>query len=151
VAREYAESDDMFERAETEDVASSANTFPRLSNTFPSPRLKAILQANHHGPLVRRPFTSHGPRIGRGHLIHRPFKGFSGLRFGHGVPSRPFNGLQRPRFGQIGPSLRPKFLRAASRRGIAPREYAESDDMFERDLEDFELDARDFDDELYLD
>jgi hypothetical protein len=56
-------------------------------------------------------------------------------------------------------------------RGIAPREYAESDDMFERDLEDFELDARDFesddmferdledfeldardfDDELYLD
>jgi hypothetical protein len=42
-------------------------------------------------------------------------------------------------------------IRGPPKSGLAAREYAEFDDMFERDFEDVEFDARDFDDELYLD
>jgi len=77
----------------------------------------------------------------------RPFKGLP-PRLGHGL--RPFRGLPSRRPGSgIGPAL-PRHRPV--RRRIGPREYAESDELFERDFEDFEeFDARDFDDELYLD
>jgi len=64
---------------------------------------------------------SHGPVFFPG---RRPM--INSPRFGLGVPHRPF-------------------------KRIGPREYAETDDMLERDIEDVEFDARDFDDELYLD
>jgi hypothetical protein len=41
--------------------------------------------------------------------------------------------------------------RASTKKPIVAREYAEFDDMVQRDFEDVEFEARDFDDELYLD
>jgi hypothetical protein len=53
-------------------------------------------------------------------------------------------------------ALAPKVLTPGNklpvvRSKVVAHEYAEFDDMIERDYEDVELDARDFDDELYLD
>jgi len=141
VAREF---DDLFERQDSEGAESSGSTSPHPLRFGPGP--------------VRLPnggaFPPHRVRLGHGvPLVHRPFKGFPPhrLRLGHGLLGhRPFRGLSSRRPGSgIGPAL---LRHGPARRRVGPREYAESDELFERDFKDFEeFDARDFDDELYLD
>jgi len=155
--REYDEFEEMFERADPEVVDStySPNSFPHFNGALRSGPGPAVFRPNS-GPFtsptrLRLPFTSHGP------VVHRPFNGFTSPRLHYGlnripVVDRPFNGFtpQRPRFGLASGNAIPRRLGPA-RHGVVAREYAEFDDMFERDFEDVEFDARDFDDELYLD
>jgi hypothetical protein len=134
VAREYAEFDDVFERA-LGDVESGSSTEP----LFKSPARYRI------GTVVRPrvlPSQRH-PRFGLGVPRRGPFSS----PFGHGpvelTPQRgPIVGRGGPHYGP-----RPEIPREPK---LVTREYAEFDDMFERDLEDVEIDARDFD-ALYLD
>jgi len=146
-AREYTEFDDMFERG-SEDIESGAKTLPRF---------KSPLHFGH-GPVV--PFKR--PRLSIGHRPVFPFtRPRLPFRVGHGPALLPFTRpklpfghgpvvpFRRPRM-QFGPG--PVVLRhGPARTEVVAREYAEFDDMFERDLEDVEFDARDFDDGLYLD
>jgi len=156
LAREYDEFEEMFERADPE-VAESTypNTFPPHFNgalrSGPGPAVFRPNSGPFTSPRLRLPFTSHGP------VVHRPFYGFTSPRLHYGVNrlpvvDRPFNGFtpQRPRIGLASGNAIPRRLGPA-RHGVVAREYAEFDDMFERDFEDVEFDARDFDDELYLD
>jgi len=135
LAREYAEFEDMFERADSEDVESGIR---RSANTL-LPHFKGPFHFGHGPAVVHRPhsglFTSPRP-LGRGPVdFRRPFNREPFIR------PRP-----RLHFGP-GPVV---FRNGPPKREVVAREFAEFDDMVERDIEDSEFDARDFD-ELYLD
>lgn len=175
LAREYDEFDGMFERADPEEVESMiSKTLPHFNGAMRSSPGPVVFHPNGgpfmppfgHGPAIRRPFNGlTSPRLPFGHwhgpVVRRPFNGLTSHRppFDLGrspVVDRPFNGLTPPsRRLRSGFGLGPAILRLGPARHGAPvvaREYAEFDDMFERDFEDgVEFDARDFDDELYLD
>jgi len=118
------EFDDLFERQESEGVESSPSTSRRPLRFAPGPvRLR-------HGPAIHRPFKGLPPRLGQGLL-----------------------GLRIPRL-RTGFGLGPVNIRQGrpARHAIGPREFSESEEMLERDFEDIEdFDAREFDDDLYLD
>jgi hypothetical protein len=116
-AREYADFEEVFERARDSAGFRSVNRLPRFGNglrPFRSPGLRPGFPfGGGHGPVVfpgRRPFLN-----GPGRLPHRPLT----------VPHKS--------------------------RMIVDREYTGSDDMVERDFEEDEFEARELEDELYLD
>jgi len=120
------EFDDLFERQESEGAESSPSTSRRPLRFSPGP-----VRLGHGLPRVHRPFKGLPPRLGLGLLGHR-------------IPHRLHSG-----FG-----LGPVNLRQgrSARRAIGPREFTESEEMLERDFEDIEdFDARELDDDLYLD
>jgi len=128
VAEPVQEADGLFERAESEEGASTARTSHRHRN-----------RVTRFGPIFSSPTS---PSFGHGPVV--PFRGNPGLRFGHGpVVNGGYKGLRpQPVPARVGGLLRP------ASRGLGPREFDESEDMFEREFEDTEFDARDFEDEL---
>jgi len=136
LAREYDEFDEMFERADPEDIESSSNTLPHFNGALRSSPGPFVFHPNSG------PFTSRRLPLGRGPVFRRLFNGLTSHRllFGLGrspVFDLPFNGLtsQRLRFRQ-GPAI---FRLRPARHGVVAREYAEFDDMIERDFEDVEF------------
>jgi len=100
-------------------------------------------------PRFRFPFGGPGPVIPH-YGLYRPKRFRYGLRIPHGRQS----GIKRGRVTKWYPQQQSEYsgLKPAQPRIIVNREYVEAEDMFERDLvEDAEFEARDFDDELYLD
>jgi hypothetical protein len=124
------EFDDMFER-DLDNAESGHKPMRHRAEAFPLFGRRPLLP---HLPLFHRPLPQ--PFFGLGPL-DRPQRS----TFGHGpaVINHPHRS-----FGP-GPVHRP--VRAE----VTAREYTGVEDVFERDFEDTELDAREFDDELYLD
>jgi len=139
VAREYAEFEDMFERDDSEDPP--VINVPYFNHPFPfGPGSHRSHPRFHFGPGLVNPPNRQDLGYGSRPRFRFPFN--------HGpvvFPGRRPT-LNSPRFGLGVPLISHRPFRR-----IGPREYAETDDMFERDFEDVEFDARDFDDELYLD
>jgi microtubule-associated protein 1 len=134
LTREYVEFDEMFERA-LGDVESGSSTVPRPSH------FRIGTEVLPHRGVPRRGLGV--PRRGLGVPRRGPFSS----PFGHGPVEFPHH--RSPIIGHGGPYYGPR-PEIPSEPKLVTREYAEFDDMFERDLEDIEFDARDFD-ALYLD
>jgi len=153
VTRESAGFEDMFERG-PENEESDAST-PRL-NPFmggPGPAIPSHRQPSRAitMPRFRLPYGGHGPVILPNSGLFKPNRiRYGGIR----VPHRRHSGLIPASVAQWFPQRQFEHsgLKPAQPRIMVGREYVESEDMFERDLvEDAEFDAREFDDDLYLD
>jgi len=131
-AREYPEINDLFERADAEGGKSRASTPFHWHSDDPETFQK--LRDHLNRPRFGRPRDTvprpNGGQIGHGPVVHWHWHSDDPETF-----QKLRDHLNRPRFG------RPR---------VSAREYPESEEMFRRDFEDVELDARDYDD-LYLD
>jgi len=137
-AREF---DDMFERdLEGESGGNGGAKRVQFRNSLPLIRGPEIPGGSHRFPAISNPSSFWRPGWGHGPVVHRPSIGLGG-------PGPVHLGLGGP-----GP-VRLPMIRAPvpATRELTTRGYDESDDLFERDFEDVEFDARDFDEELYLD
>jgi hypothetical protein len=171
VAREYIESDEMFERAESGNPG--RGPLPSRLGFGMGPVLSRL--RGLHG------FTSTGrPRLpffgGHGPVVNRPFNGATKRNFRFGLATAHRRGpamrrLTAREYADSDDMLERDFEEVefdVAREYVdsddmlerdfeevefdVAREFTDSDDMVERDFEDLELDARDFDDsELYLD
>jgi len=141
--REFNESEEMFER-----------NFDDSETEIATREFDDLFERQESGGAVSSPRTSRGLSrfgpgsipLGHGPAVHRPFKG---------LPPLLGLSLHIPRLGSgSGFGLGPVNLRQGrpARRAIGPREFTESEEMLERDFEDIEdFDARELDDDLYLD
>jgi len=139
-AREYPELEEMLER-DFEDVEFDAREYPEINDLFE----RADAEVHHFDDpetIQKLRDRINRPRFGRPRdTIPRP----NGGQIGHGPVVHHFDDPETIK------KLRDIFNhhRFGGRR-VSAREYPESEEMFGRDFEDAELDARDYDD-LYLD
>jgi len=136
VTRESTEFEDMFERGPENDESDASTPRPKPFMGGPGLAIPSHRQPSRAitMPRFRLPYGGPGPVVRPNNGLFNPNR----FRYGLRVPRRHFG---YPRRGGL-----------AQPRMMVGREYVESEDMFERDLvEDAEFDARDFDEELYLD
>jgi len=175
-AREYADYDEMFERDSAE-AESAGHALPHALPHFKGPfhfGHGPVVIRPHNRPFTHGfpfggpglPFRGHGPVVfpggpfkpfkhpgGHGPVVHPGGHGPVVHPGGHGPvvnPGGPIKPIKHTRL-HFGPGPIRLPHEPSPKPMIVDREYIDIEDVVERDFEDDEFEARDFDEELYLD